>query len=106
MFGGIERHTKKAFLVEVPQRDAATLIPIIQYYIQQVCNSISVIYMLTCSLFIGWDLPSTVMNGGHTPPYLVWDTLTGQSTTVSVLLILSLEHTLRPLKECGEDAKP
>ena len=34
VFGGIERHTKKAFLVEVPQRDAATLIPIIQHYLQ------------------------------------------------------------------------
>ena len=34
VFGGIERHTNKAFLVEVPQRDAATVIPIIQHYIQ------------------------------------------------------------------------
>ena len=30
IFGGIDQETKEAFLVEVPQRDAATLLPIIQ----------------------------------------------------------------------------
>ena len=30
IFGGINQETKEAFLVEVPQRDAAILLPIIQ----------------------------------------------------------------------------
>ena len=30
IFDGIDQETKEAFLVEVPQRDAATLLPIIQ----------------------------------------------------------------------------
>ena len=34
VFGGIERVSGKAFLVEVAQRDAATLIPLIQQYIR------------------------------------------------------------------------
>ena len=34
VFGGIERVTGGSFLVEVDQRDAATLIPIIQQYIR------------------------------------------------------------------------
>ena len=34
VFGGVERITGCSFLVEVQQRDAATLIPIIQQYIQ------------------------------------------------------------------------
>ena len=34
VFGGVERITGRSFLVEVQQRDAATLIPIIQQYIQ------------------------------------------------------------------------
>ena len=44
MFGGVQRITGDAFLVEV-QRDAATLLPIIQKYIRYV-----VIYMLVCVL--------------------------------------------------------
>ena len=34
VFGGIERNSGKSFLVEVQQRNAATLIPVIQQYIQ------------------------------------------------------------------------
>ena len=34
VFVGVERITGKAFMVEVAQRDAATLIPIIQQYIR------------------------------------------------------------------------
>ena len=34
VFGGVERITGRAFLVEVQTRDAATLIPIIQEYIR------------------------------------------------------------------------
>ena len=34
MLGGIERGTDKMFLVPVPQRDSATLIPIVQQYVR------------------------------------------------------------------------
>ena len=34
MFGAVERITGKVFMVEVAQRDAATLIPINQQYIR------------------------------------------------------------------------
>ena len=33
IFGGIDQQTKEAFLVEVAQRDAATLLPIIQQHV-------------------------------------------------------------------------
>ncbi|ESO11399.1 hypothetical protein HELRODRAFT_145646, partial [Helobdella robusta] len=33
VFGGVDNLTKEAFLVEVPQRDIATLMPIIQQHI-------------------------------------------------------------------------
>ena len=35
MLGGIERGTDKIFLVPVPQRDSATLIPIVQQYVRR-----------------------------------------------------------------------
>jgi hypothetical protein len=36
VFGGIERGSGRSFMVEVPQRNAATLLPIIQQYIRSV----------------------------------------------------------------------
>ncbi|GFR59130.1 hypothetical protein ElyMa_000049100 [Elysia marginata] len=33
VFGGIDNQTKEGFLVLVPQRDAATLLPILQQYV-------------------------------------------------------------------------
>ena len=36
VFGGIERGSGRSFMVEVPQRNAARLLPIIQQYIRSV----------------------------------------------------------------------
>ena len=35
VLGGIDRGTDKMFLVPVPQRDSATLIPIVQQYVRR-----------------------------------------------------------------------
>ena len=41
VFGGVERGTGKAFVVEVPSRDAATLLPIIRRHIRHGTRSFS-----------------------------------------------------------------
>ncbi len=54
VFGGVERGTNNVFMVELPDRTAATLLPIIQQYI----------------------LPGTtviMMSGGHALPLHLWE---------------------------------
>ena len=49
-FGGVERITGRAFMVKVGQRDAATLIPIIQQYIRLVILEMMYIVHMSCNV--------------------------------------------------------
>ena len=78
MFGGVERITGRAFMVEVAQRDAATLIPIIQQYIRFViyndavhidCNAHNICFRPSDPV-----LSSTPMNGEPTLNSHLWGT--------------------------------
>ena len=75
VFGGVERITGRAFMVEVAQRDAATLIRIIQQYIRFVmhidCNAHNICFCPSSDPVLSFP----PMNGEPTPlNYHLWGT--------------------------------
>ena len=90
------------FLLKSQQRDAATLIQIIQQYIQWVVVHFHHFFITS---FTSLLRPGSVILSDERRAYSHLDIHSAQWTTANALL-LQMEHTLRQWKECGAVARP